>query len=121
MGAKPSLDASRCPVCGEANRCAIELERETGQAQRPCWCMQAGVSREALARVPPEARGLACICARCAMDAVAPEPVLTPSPPGRGSKPYRSGVGSREPARCSEITSWMNCSFPTATRGSTKG
>lgn len=78
MGAKPSLDASRCPVCGEANRCAIELERETGQPQGPCWCMQAGVSPEALARVPAEARGLACICARCARGAVAPQPVQRP-------------------------------------------
>ncbi|VTU38474.1 hypothetical protein H6CHR_05229 [Variovorax sp. PBL-H6] len=72
MGAKPAVDASRCPVCGEANRCAIELERETGQPQGACWCMQARVGPEALARVPSDARGVACICARCAMRAVAP-------------------------------------------------
>ncbi|WP_083944587.1 MULTISPECIES: cysteine-rich CWC family protein [unclassified Variovorax] len=66
MGAEPGVDASRCPVCGEANRCAIELERETGQPQGTCWCMRSGISPEALARVPDEARGQACICARCA-------------------------------------------------------
>jgi len=84
MGVKPGLDAARCPLCGEANRCAIELERESGQAQGPCWCMQAGVSAQALARIPAEARGRACICARCAVDAVAPEPASTPSASGRG-------------------------------------
>ncbi|MBO9651462.1 MAG: cysteine-rich CWC family protein [Variovorax sp.] len=63
-----SLDASHCPLCGEANRCAMEVERETGQKQPPCWCMSTefSFSPELLARVPPEKRGLACICARCA-------------------------------------------------------
>jgi hypothetical protein len=75
MHPKPGVDASRCPVCGEANRCAMELERETGQPQGPCWCRQASISREALARIPPEARGVACICARCATGALAPEPL----------------------------------------------
>jgi hypothetical protein len=65
--AQPSpLDATRCPLCGEANRCAIELERETGQPQGPCWCMRTPIAPKALARIPAEARGLACICARCA-------------------------------------------------------
>ena len=65
------VDASRCPLCGEANRCAIEAERETGQAQPPCWCMAAGFGADLLARVPPDQRRLACICARCAALAVA--------------------------------------------------
>jgi len=82
--AKADVDASRCPLCGEANGCAIERERETGQAQGPCWCMQAGVSAEALALVPPDARGLACICGRCAMSEVAAErerqQVMRPGP-----------------------------------------
>jgi hypothetical protein len=61
-------DASRCPLCGEANRCAMEVERETGEKQPPCWCMTAasGFSPALLARVPQEKRGLACVCARCA-------------------------------------------------------
>ena len=68
MGVPASLDASRCPLCGEANRCAMEVERETGQKQPPCWCMAAAYtfSPELLATVPQDQRGLACICARCA-------------------------------------------------------
>ncbi len=64
-----ALDATRCPLCGEANRCAMEIERETGQAQPGCWCMTADFDAALLARLPPERRGLACICARCAAGA----------------------------------------------------
>jgi hypothetical protein len=64
----PALpDPSRCPLCGEANRCATALERETGRPQPPCWCMDAAFSPDLLARVPAGQRRLACICARCAM------------------------------------------------------
>jgi hypothetical protein len=63
-------DPSRCPLCGEVNRCAIEIARETGQPPSPCWCMEADFSAELLARVPAEKRRLACICARCAALAV---------------------------------------------------
>jgi len=73
MGDSAIVDASRCPLCGEANRCALEVERETGCKQPPCWCMAAefSFSPESLAKVPEEKRGLACICARCAALAVA--------------------------------------------------
>jgi hypothetical protein len=64
-------DPSRCPLCGRDNRCAMEIERETGQAQPPCWCLSATFSAELLARVPPAARGQACICAACAAAAQA--------------------------------------------------
>lgn len=68
MGESARLDASRCPLCGEVNRCAMEVERETGLKQPPCWCMSAEISfgPELLAKVPEGKRGLACICARCA-------------------------------------------------------
>ena len=66
MPAVPVLDTTRCPLCGQANRCAIEIERETGVAQGPCWCLAATFTDALRERVPPEARGLACICARCA-------------------------------------------------------
>jgi hypothetical protein len=66
MDAASRPDPSRCPVCGESNRCALEVERETGQAQPPCWCMQVDFSDALLARVPAGQRRLACICARCA-------------------------------------------------------
>ena len=59
-------DPSRCPLCGESNRCAMEVARETGQAQPACWCMAADFSADLLARVPLGQRRMACICARCA-------------------------------------------------------
>jgi len=58
-----------CPLCGQPNRCALELERETGLAQGPCWCRQVDFGAELLARVPPEAKHLACICSNCARGA----------------------------------------------------
>ncbi|RZL87225.1 MAG: hypothetical protein EOP82_27325 [Variovorax sp.] len=66
-------DPSRCPLCGEVNRCAMEVERETGQPQPPCWCMQTDVNfgPALLDRLPADTRGLACICARCATAATA--------------------------------------------------
>jgi len=62
----PTLDATRCPLCAQPNRCAMELERETGQPQPPCWCTQVDFQREALSRIPAQARGQACICSSCA-------------------------------------------------------
>ena len=66
MSAAPIVDARRCPLCGEPNRCAMEVARETGVEQPPCWCTQADFSTELLAEVPPESQSLACICAACA-------------------------------------------------------
>jgi hypothetical protein len=67
------VDASRCPLCGQDNRCAAEVERATGQKQPPCWCAAADLrfGPELLAKVPPAQRDLACICARCAAQAAA--------------------------------------------------
>lgn len=67
----PALPASPvqpqlCPLCGQANRCAMEVQRETGVPQGDCWCTQVDFSAELLARVPPAAQRLACICAACA-------------------------------------------------------
>lgn len=61
-------DPTLCPLCGQANRCAMEVERETGVKQPPCWCTQPGVAftEELLGRVPAGARNTACICAACA-------------------------------------------------------
>jgi hypothetical protein len=47
----------------------METERETGQPQPACWCLQADFSEALLARVPAGQRRLACICARCAAQA----------------------------------------------------
>lgn len=61
----PAPDPSRCPPCGQDNRCAMEIERATGQPQGPCWCVDARFPPDLLAQLPPEAEGQACICAAC--------------------------------------------------------
>ena len=61
-----TIEADRCPLCGQANACAMEVERATGTKQPPCWCTQVDFSADLLDRLPPEARGKACICAACA-------------------------------------------------------
>ncbi|MDB5849553.1 MAG: hypothetical protein JWP29_3305 [Rhodoferax sp.] len=61
-----SPDPTVCPLCGQGNACAAELERSTGQAQPPCWCMEERIGADVLAQVPADARGLACVCQRCA-------------------------------------------------------
>jgi hypothetical protein len=60
------MEPTRCPLCGQANQCAMEGERVTGIAQPPCWCTQANFSQELLEQLPADARGQACICAACA-------------------------------------------------------
>lgn len=72
MPASPALDPTRCPLCADANGCAIEIERESGVAQAPCWCLAASFSDALRQRVSPQARGLACICAGCAATATMP-------------------------------------------------
>lgn len=67
--ATPVIDPCRCPLCGQPNACANEIARATGQAQPPCWCTTMGFTPELLARVPPQARRQACICAACAQAA----------------------------------------------------
>lgn len=52
-----------CPLCGAGNGCAMAGGSDP---DRPCWCMAVSFSDELLARVPPAARGRACICAACA-------------------------------------------------------
>lgn len=68
----PDIDPTRCPLCGQDNRCAMEIERETGQKQGPCWCVGATFSAELLQSVSAESTGKACICARCAAAAAIP-------------------------------------------------
>ena len=66
MTAPASVAPSRCPLCGAANICAMEVARETGVAQPPCWCMSATFTAALIDSVPAPARGKACICAACA-------------------------------------------------------
>ena len=62
-------DPQHCPLCGQANLCAMEAARLTGQPQGPCWCTQVDFTRAALARIPAQARRKACICQACATPA----------------------------------------------------
>ncbi|MDH4449008.1 MAG: cysteine-rich CWC family protein [Rhodoferax sp.] len=62
----PTVNPQVCPVCGNANQCALVLERRTGEPQGPCWCMAMSFQAEVLERVPPQAVGVACLCAACA-------------------------------------------------------
>ena len=68
MSARPDPlpDPARCPLCGGANACAMERQRQTGQPQPPCWCTQVDFGADLLARIPDEARRKACICRACA-------------------------------------------------------
>jgi hypothetical protein len=59
------VNPSLCPLCGQPNRCAMEVEKETGVKQPPCWCTRVDFSADLLARVPAEAKEKACICAAC--------------------------------------------------------
>ncbi|MEY4911430.1 MAG: hypothetical protein RL761_1093 [Pseudomonadota bacterium] len=61
--------ANKCPLCGHVNQCAMEIERETGLKQAPCWCTGVNFDADLLARVPAEKRNLACICEKCAQSA----------------------------------------------------
>ncbi len=65
MNPRP-VDPGCCPLCGQLNRCANEVERASGQPQPPCWCIQADFTPELLGRVPAPALHKACICAACA-------------------------------------------------------
>ncbi len=65
MSAVP-IFAQRCPLCGQENQCAMEVERATGVRQPPCWCTRVDFDEGALAQLPEESRGKACICEACA-------------------------------------------------------
>ena len=58
-----------CPLCGRDNACGAVRGEDT------CWCFDVEMSKEALARVPPELVGVACLCRDCASGAV-PSPCV---------------------------------------------
>jgi hypothetical protein len=62
MTETPSIDPARCPVCGADNRCAMAADPDASR----CWCFDVAISAESLSLIPAEARGVACVCARCA-------------------------------------------------------
>ncbi|MDD5336177.1 MAG: cysteine-rich CWC family protein [Rhodoferax sp.] len=67
----PAVNPRLCPLCGQVNQCAMEVERATGVKQPPCWCTEASFDAALLASIPEQARDKACICAACAQAAKA--------------------------------------------------
>ncbi|MEM1350356.1 MAG: cysteine-rich CWC family protein [Myxococcota bacterium] len=65
-----ALDPKRCPLCHEPNECGLAAGKSK------CWCFTQHVPEEVLARVPPEARGVACVCALCASGRRHPNEVM---------------------------------------------
>ena len=66
MGTAPDPDPVLCPLCSMPNRCAMEVEKATGQPQPACWCTAVNFEPAVLAQLPAASRNLACICAACA-------------------------------------------------------
>jgi cysteine-rich CWC protein len=52
--------AGRCPLCGQANDCAMA----PGEGGR-CWCLDAVFDAALLASVPASSAAIACVCAAC--------------------------------------------------------
>jgi Cysteine-rich CWC len=69
LDSSASINASLCPLCGKSNLCAMEMEKETGEKQAPCWCVNVDFSANLLSSLPSTARGRSCICAACAAKA----------------------------------------------------
>jgi hypothetical protein len=67
-----AADPARCPLCGQANGCAMEAARAAGTTGGPCWCMSTRIPVDVLAGIPASRRGIACVCERCARGAPAP-------------------------------------------------
>lgn len=74
-----AVDATRCPLCGQPNGCAMEAARGCGNSCQspagtpgePCWCTREQFAPNLLQRVPAKAQGLACICQACVREAAA--------------------------------------------------
>jgi len=69
MQVNPAVNPRLCPLCGQVNQCAMEVERATGVKQPPCWCTETSFDAALLAGIPAQARDKACICVACAQAA----------------------------------------------------
>lgn len=61
----PPTEPDRCPLCGQPNQCAMEIERRTGIQQAACWCAAEKIPQALLDRIDAADVGLACVCATC--------------------------------------------------------
>ncbi len=64
LGITPDL--SRCPLCGQNNRCAMEQARLSGEPQPACWCSTLVFDPALHERIPVTERGKICLCLACA-------------------------------------------------------
>ncbi len=77
MGDGSDSDPARCPLCGGANEC----QRCTVQTYKgSCWCERVTFPEELWARLPTEARGRACICPSCVLQALRNRPLPRAGP-----------------------------------------
>ncbi|KAF1072800.1 MAG: hypothetical protein GAK45_00074 [Pseudomonas citronellolis] len=56
-------DPTRCPLCGQANRCT---QADPALEASACWCFETRIDPAALQRIPPEQIDRSCLCPRCA-------------------------------------------------------
>ena len=52
--------SGHCPLCARPNQCGVALGRNT------CWCFSRPILDEVLAKIPPEAQEVTCVCEECA-------------------------------------------------------
>ena len=62
MNAPQFFNPAGCPLCGGANECQL---CSPAAFKGRCWCAQAEIDGELLARVPENFRNRACICRPC--------------------------------------------------------
>jgi hypothetical protein len=65
------IDPARCPLCGKDNKCGMVA------GASKCWCFNTSVDCAVLAQLPPEAKGVACVCEACASGKKAPDAIST--------------------------------------------
>ncbi len=58
-----SIDASRCPLCGMRNECA--LASGDGENEKPCWCFGESFPSTLRERAKSVDDGASCICRAC--------------------------------------------------------
>ena len=64
------IDATQCPLCRQANQCAMEIGKAHGVPPTACWCASLKIDAALLEPIPLASRGLACICQSCASRSV---------------------------------------------------
>lgn len=73
-----TFNPSQCPLCGGPNDCQLcaPVPRKG-----PCWCFNADMPPELLARVPENYRNRACICRPCLDKFQLERALASPTPP----------------------------------------